>query len=71
MNKKLASILITNFKKITSQENNLFCLKQNYNKKEVLIIDDCSTDNSKILNMIKSKDLKIYFNKTRNFCLVH
>ena len=43
-------------------------LKQNYNKKEVLIIDDCSTDNSKkLLNMIKSKDLKIYFNKKRKF----
>ena len=69
MNKKLASILITNFNKDKYLKKTIYsCLKQNYNKKEVLIIDDCSTDNSKkLLNMIKSKDLKIYFNKKRKF----
>ena len=40
MNKKLASILITNFNKDKYLKKTIYsCLKQNYNKKEVLIIE--------------------------------
>ena len=66
MNKKLASILITNFNKDKYLKKTIYsCLKQNFNKKDVLIIDDCSTDNSKNRNTFK-KDLKS-INKRENF----
>ena len=52
MKKKLASILITNFNKDKYLNNAVrSCLAQNYKKKEILIFDDKSTDNS--LNILK------------------
>ena len=66
MKKQLVSILITNFNKDKYLNNTInSCLAQNYKKKEILIFDDKSTDNSlKILK--KYKTLKVFINKKKN-----
>ena len=71
MKKKLASILITNFNKDKYLSDTInSCLAQNYPKKEILIFDDKSTDNSlKILE--KYKKLKVLINKKKNLQVVH
>ena len=57
MNKIFASILITNFNKSRYLDEALkSCINQNFKNKEILIFDDCSTDNSlKIIKNIKEK----------------
>ena len=67
MKKKLASILITNFNKDKYLNSAVrSCLAQNYKKKEILIFDDKSTDNSlKILK--KYKKIKVFINKKKKF----
>ena len=55
MNKIFASILITNFNKSRYLDEALkSCVNQNFKNKEILIFDDCSTDNSlKIIEKYK------------------
>ena len=65
MKEELASILITNFNKENFLKDTVIsCLNQNYSKKEILVFDDCSTDNSMKL-LKKFKRLKIYKNKKK------
>ena len=67
MKNKFASILITNFNKDKYLSDAVrSCLAQNYKKKEILIFDDKSTDNSlKILK--KYKRIKVFINKKKKF----
>ena len=52
MKNNLISILITNYNKDKFLTKCLYSIKnQNYNNYEVIIFDDCSTDNS--LNIIR------------------
>ena len=57
MNKIFASILITNFNKGRYLNETLkSCINQNFKNKEILIFDDCSTDDSlKIIEKFKRK----------------
>lgn len=68
MKKNFASILITNFNKsyyLKKMVNS--CLNQTFKKKEILIYDDCSSDDSiKILDKFKKK-IKIIKNKKKRF----
>ena len=70
MKKQFASILITNFNKDKYLNDNInSCLAQNYKKKEILLFDDKSTDNSlKILK--KYKQIKVLINKKKNLQVV-
>ena len=70
MKKQFASILITNFNKDKYLSDNIkSCLAQNYKKKEILLFDDKSTDNSlKILK--KYKKIKVLINKKKNLLVV-
>ena len=70
MKNQLASILITNFNKDKYLNDTIqSCLVQNYKKKEILIFDDKSTDNSlKILK--KYRKIKVYKNKKKNLQVV-
>ena len=63
MKRIYASILITNFNKEKFLEKTLnSCKNQNFKDKEVIIFDDCSTDNS--LSVIKKfKNFKLIKNK--------
>ena len=65
MREEFASILITNFNKENFLKKTVIsCLNQSYPKKEILVFDDCSTDNSvKILK--KFKYLRVYKNKKK------
>ena len=65
MTKKLVSILITNYNKGRYLDKTIkSCLEQNFIKKEILVFDDCSSDNSlEILN--KYKKIKIIKNKKK------
>ena len=67
MKKNFVSILITNYNKSSYLKKSInSCLRQNFTKKEVLVFDDCSTDDSlKILN--KFKNIKIIKNKKKKF----
>ena len=67
MKKNFVSILITNYNKSSYLKKSInSCLKQNFNNKEILVFDDCSTDDSlKILN--KFKKIKIIKNKKKKF----
>ena len=67
MKNELASILITNFNKDKYLNDTIqSCLAQNYKKKEILIFDDKSTDNSlKILK--KYKKIKVLKNEKKKF----
>ena len=67
MKKILVSILITNYNKSNYLKKAInSCLIQDFKDKEVLVFDDCSTDNSlKILK--KFKNITIVKNKTKRF----
>ena len=67
MKKNFISILITNYNKgIYLKKTINSCLIQNYKDKEVLVYDDCSTDNSlKILK--KYKNITVVKNKRKKF----
>jgi len=69
MKKDLVSILITNYNKEKFLKKSIAsCLNQNYKKKEVIVLDDFSTDSSKkILKKIKSQNLKIIYNKKQKY----
>ena len=66
--KELISIIITNFNKEKYLEKTLISIfKQDYRNYEVIIFDDCSTDNSlKIINKYKKK-LKLIKNKKKRY----
>ena len=68
MKNNFASVLITNFNKGKYLEKTLkSCWNQNFKKKEILIFDDCSTDNSlKILRRYKKK-IKVIRNEKKKF----
>jgi glycosyltransferase involved in cell wall biosynthesis len=55
MKKNFVSILITNYNKGKYLKKTInSCLIQDYKDKEILVFDDCSTDNSlKILKNLK------------------
>ena len=67
MKKNFVSILITNYNKSRYLKKTISsCLNQNFDNKEILVFDDCSTDDSlKILN--KFKKIKIIRNKKKKF----
>ena len=67
MKKNFVSILITNYNKSRYLKKTISsCLNQNFDNKEILVFDDCSTDNSlKILN--KFKKIKVIRNKKKKF----
>ena len=71
MKKKTVSILITSFNKSKFLKKTIdSCIRQNFKSKEILVFDDCSTDDSlDILNKFKS--VKIIKNKKKNFAAVH
>jgi len=65
--KENISIIITNFNKEKYIEKSLqSIISQNYNNYEIIIFDDCSTDNS--INLIKKyKKIKLIKNKKKKF----
>ena len=67
MKKIFVSILITNYNKSHYLKKTISsCLSQNFDNKEILVFDDCSTDDSlKILN--KFKKIKVIRNKKKKF----
>jgi glycosyltransferase involved in cell wall biosynthesis len=67
MKKNFVSILITNYNKSRYLKKTISsCLSQNFDNKEILVFDDCSTDDSlKILN--KFKKIKVIRNKKKKF----
>ena len=71
MKKNFVSILITNYNKSHYLKKTISsCLSQNFDNKEILVFDDCSTDDSlKILN--KFKKIKVIKNKKKNLKVVH
>ena len=66
--KTLVSILIINYNnaKVISRSI-LSCLNQSYKKTEILVFDDQSSDNSKIIlnKYLSKKKVSIYFNKEK------
>jgi glycosyltransferase involved in cell wall biosynthesis len=66
MKKIFVSILITNFNKGCYLKKTInSCLDQDFQHKEILVFDDCSTDNSlEILSKFKKK-IKIIINKKK------
>ena len=68
MKKNFISILITSYNKGNFLEKTInSCLSQNFKKKEIILFEDCSTDNSKkILKKFKNK-IKIINNKKKKF----
>jgi len=71
MKKNFVSILITNYNKSRYLKKTISsCLNQNFDNKEILVFDDCSTDDSlKVLN--KFKKIKVIRNKKKNLKVVH
>ncbi len=68
MNKIFTSILITNFNKSRYLDKSIqSCINQNFKNKEILIFDDCSTDNSLEIIEKYKKNLKIKRNKKKRF----
>jgi glycosyltransferase involved in cell wall biosynthesis len=67
MKKNFVSILITNYNKSRYLKKTISsCLNQNFDNKEILVFDDCSTDDSlKVLN--KFKKIKVIRNKKKKF----
>ena len=65
--KNLVSILITNFNKSNYLKKTInSCLIQNFKNKEILVFDDCSTDNS--LNILSEfKEIRVVKNKKKKF----
>ena len=67
MSKKKISILITSFNKSKFIKKTVeSCLKQNFNQKEILVYDDCSTDGS-IEILKKFKKIRLIKNKKKKF----
>ena len=68
MKKSYASILITNYNKRYFIKNTIkSCINQNFQKKEILVFDDCSSDGSlEVLNHLK-KNITLIKNKKRKF----
>ena len=67
MKKVYASVLITNFNKEKYIQKTLkSCELQSFKEKEVLIFDDCSTDNS-LLTIKKFKNFKLFQNKRKKY----
>ena len=67
MIKNSVSILITNFNKDRFLEKSIIsCIKQKYKEKEIIVFDDCSTDNSKEI-LRRKKKIKILYNKKKKF----
>ena len=67
MKNNFISILITNYNKGHFLKETInSCLNQNFDNKEILVFDDCSTDDSlKILNEFKK--IKVIKNKKKKF----
>ena len=66
MKKNLVSILITNFNKGNYLKKTInSCLKQNFKNKEILVFDDCSTDDSLDI-LSKFNSIKVVKNKKKN-----
>ena len=67
MKKNFVSILITNYNKCKYLKKTInSCLIQDYKDKEILVFDDCSTDNSlKILK--KFKNITVVKNRKKKF----
>ena len=67
MRNNFISILVTNYNKSNYLRKTInSCLVQNFKNKEILVFDDCSTDNSiKILN--KFNKIKIIQNKKKRY----
>ena len=67
MKKNFVSILITNYNKDNYLKKTInSCLIQDYKDKEVLVFDDCSTDNS--LKILKEfKNITVIKNKKKKF----
>ena len=65
MKKNLVSILITSYNKSSFIKKTInSCISQDFRNKEILVFDDCSTDNSrKILK--KYKKIKLILNKKK------
>ena len=67
MKKVFASVLITNFNKEKFLKKTLnSCKNQSFKDKEVIIFDDCSTDNS-LSEIKKFKNFKLIKNKKKMF----
>ena len=67
MKKNLVSILITNFNKGQYLKKTIdSCLKQNFKNKEILVFDDCSTDDSLDI-LSKFNSIKVVKNKKKKF----
>ena len=67
MKKVFASVLITNFNKDKFLKKTLnSCKNQSFKDKEVIIFDDCSTDNS-LSEIKKFKNFKLIKNKKKMF----
>ena len=68
--KNLVSILITNFNKGNYLKKTInSCLIQNFKNKEILVFDDCSTDNS--LNILSEfKEIRVVKNKKKSLKVV-
>ena len=67
MSKISVSILITNYNKGKYIEQTLqSCIRQKFKKFEILVYDDCSTDNS-ISLLKKFKKVKIFKNKKKKY----
>ena len=69
MKQKLISILITNYNKGNFLRKTISsCENQSYLKKEIIIFDDSSTDESiNILNKICNKNIHVFFNKKKRY----
>ncbi len=69
MKKPFVSVLMTNYNKSNYLNKSInSCLNQSYKKKEILIFDDCSTDDSrKILKNSKKKNIFTVFNNKKKF----
>ena len=67
MSKILASILITSYNKSFFLKKTIkSCISQDFKNKEILVFDDCSTDNSlKILSRFKK--IKVIKNRRKKF----
>lgn len=67
MTKNVVSILITNYNKSLFLKKTIrSCLNQNYKEKEIIVFDDCSTDNS--IDILKNfEKLKIMINKKKQY----
>ena len=64
---KFISVLITNYNKGFNLKKSInSCVNQKFNKKEILVFDDCSTDNSLII-LKKLKKIRLIINRFKKF----